>query len=187
MARARECLSPHDEEMAALVDDYESFCSDRDLLPTDRRTLFVPPCGQSSADNEEFLLYYYPATSYRRKAKYLGVYKDRRVQAIGRILKVVASNVDLDTRTVTVQGTGGLTNEEERRVLGATEKAQGRGWDTSTGHKFYLCDAMEATDFRKETPGGLPGHRYFDLEIVLGSKIPESLNELAARLRDCTW
>jgi len=44
---ARDCLSPHDEEMTALVDDYEAFCSDQELLPKDKYTMFVPPAARS--------------------------------------------------------------------------------------------------------------------------------------------
>jgi hypothetical protein len=40
---ARSSLSSHDEEMHALITDYESFCSDDELLPRDKWTLFVPP------------------------------------------------------------------------------------------------------------------------------------------------
>jgi hypothetical protein len=43
---ARECLNDYDEEMHALLSDYEDFCSDEELLPVDRWTLFVPPCGR---------------------------------------------------------------------------------------------------------------------------------------------
>jgi hypothetical protein len=43
-----------------------------------------------------------PATSTRRNAKYLGIYKEKCVRAIGRIVKVVACNVNLDANTVTV-------------------------------------------------------------------------------------
>ena len=43
--KVRSCLSDHDEEMRALVDDYESFCSDSELLPRDKYTMLAPPCG----------------------------------------------------------------------------------------------------------------------------------------------
>lgn len=131
-------------------------------------------------------MYYCPATWSRRNAKYLGVYNEKRVRAIGQIAKVVPCEVDLHNRTVTVSpdATRALTKDEEERVLGAAEKAP---WDLSTGQKFYLCDAMQETDFRKTSPGGIWGHRYFDLEEVLGGKIPNSLGELAERLRAHTW
>lgn len=187
--KARKCLSTHDEEMLALITDYEAFCSVMNLLPMDEYTLFVPPCGQSFEDNEEFRLYYCPATWSRRNAKYLGIYKEKRVRTIGRIVKVVACNVNLDANTVTVlpDGAETLTTEEEQRVLGASRKAQKRSWDLSVGHKFYLCDPLEEMDFRKTSSGGIMGHRYFDLGEVLQGKIPSSVGELAERLRQHTW
>ncbi len=189
VAKVRDCLSPHDEEMAALVDDYEAFCSDMGLLPRDQYTLFVPPCGQSFHDNEELRLYYCPATWNRRNARYLGVYKDKRVRALGRIAKVVACDIDVQAGTVkpVADAMGTLTRDEERRIIAAASRAQSYGWDLSTGHKFYLCDGMEETAFRKTSAGGIMGHRYFDLETVLGGKLPDTLGELAERLRQQTW
>lgn len=189
VGKVRECLSPHDEEMAALVDDYEAFCSDMKLLPRDEYTLFVPPCGQSFHDNEELRLYYCPATWNRRNARYLGIYKDKRVRALGRIAKVVACDVDAQAGTTKPvgDGAGALTQDEDARIVAAALRGQSHGWDLSTGHKFYLCDGMEETAFCKTSPGGIMGHRYFDLERVLGGKVPDALGELAERLRRHTW
>jgi hypothetical protein len=188
--KAKKCLSGHDEQMVALVNDYEAFCSDMNLLPRDEYTLFVPPCGQSFEENEEYRLYYCPATWTRRKAKYLGIYKEKRVRAIGRVVKVVACNVNLEANTATIlpDEVETVTAEEEQRILGASRKAQERGWDLSVGYKFYLCGALEKTAFRKTTPGGIMGHRYFDLQEVLDVKrLPSSVSELAERLRQHTW
>jgi len=46
---------------------------------------------------------------------------------------------------------------------------------------------MDETDFRKTSPGGIMGHRYFDLEKVLGGMVPRSVGELASLLRQHTW
>lgn len=54
--KARKCLSVHDEEMVSLVNDYEAFCSDMNLLPKDECTLFVPPCTLTFEENKEFLI-----------------------------------------------------------------------------------------------------------------------------------
>jgi hypothetical protein len=43
VAKASDCLSPHEEEMRSLVDDFEDLCSDAELLPRDKVTIFVPP------------------------------------------------------------------------------------------------------------------------------------------------
>ena len=68
---ARRCLSEHDEDMNALVDDYEAFCSDSKLLPRDDYTLFIPPCGESHEVNARLKLYWCPDYRNIRKSKYL--------------------------------------------------------------------------------------------------------------------
>ncbi len=55
--------------------------------------MFVPPCGVSLDDNLEFKLYYCPTSWTRRKTRYLGVYANKAVRAIGRVAKVIAANV----------------------------------------------------------------------------------------------
>ena len=133
-------------------------------------------------------MYFCPAERNHRKAKYLGVYSQKRVQAVGRIAKVVPCTVHLEARKVdALFGAGGLSQEEEQRILGATERASTLGWEISKGHKFYICDAMEETNFQKVSPGGMWRPRYFDLKDVLADKIPSDLHALADRLRNLTW
>jgi hypothetical protein len=86
-----------------------------------------------------------------------------------------------------IDGSETLTGEEEQRILGATRNATARNWNLTNGHKFYLCDTLEGTDFSKTSPGGIMGHRYFDLERVLDSEIPTNVDELAVRLRQHMW
>jgi hypothetical protein len=184
--RVRKCLSEHDEEMIDLVGDYEAFCSEMDLLATDRWTMFVPPCGRSFEDNVAFRLYYCPDHWSRRKAAFLGVYYQRAVRKIGRIGKVVAC--EIRDRSVIPQAGQSLTKDEEDRIRGAAETAEKRnGWDIRTGHKFFLCDEMVDCDFRKESPGGIQGHRYFDLKRELAGKVPEDLAGLSAALGKRRW
>ncbi len=186
--KVRRCLSEHDEEMRALISDYESFCSELGLLPRDQYTLFVPPCGRSFEMNERLRLYYCPATWSRRKAKYIGIYKDRKVRAIGEISKTAVCTIDVPHCVVTVDGdTVALTPEEKERIIDATNDARSYGWDITSGHKFYLCDSMGPTEFRKTSSGGIMGHRYFDLEHVLGSSLPKDLTSLATALRGHEW
>ena len=85
------------------------------------------------------------------------------------------------------EGEEELTPDERARVLGAARDAVTHKWDITVGHKFYLFDQLEETDFRKTTPGGIWGHRYFDLEEVLGGKVPADLKSIAALLRQHPW
>jgi hypothetical protein len=95
VVKAKDCLSPHEEEMRSLVEDFEDFCSGENLLPRDNFTIFVPPCGQSFEHNIRLSLYHCPAAWSRRKTKYLGVYTERSIRAIGRIAKVIACTINL--------------------------------------------------------------------------------------------
>jgi hypothetical protein len=186
--KVRNCLSEHDEEMLALLNDYESFCSDMNLLPRDQYTLFMPPCRLSLKDNLQLKLYYCDGTTTHRKAEYLGIYANKSVQAIGRIAKIVACDIDLGRNRVLVSDEGrDATADEVQRILEAARNAPTRGWDITSNHKFFLCDEMEKTDFRKTSPGGIWGKRYLDLETYLPSGIPDNLSELANRLAQCTW
>ena len=184
----RDQLSEFDEEMGALVDDFELFCSESKLLPEDEYKLFVPPCRYSRLDNEEFRLYYCPADRPVRKAKYLGVYADRCIWAIGRISKILACSVDLSAQTVTLVDSGASLTEDERlRIIGATKRAPDHNWNIALGNRFYLCDEWAPTEFRKSTGGGIMGHRMIDLRDTLGTVIPRNTNELAEALRSRTW
>jgi hypothetical protein len=54
---------------------------------TEEFMLFVPLCGISHETNQSLRLYYCPEDRAIRKARYLGIYKDRVVKAVGRIVK----------------------------------------------------------------------------------------------------
>lgn len=189
ISRAKLLVPEYDEEMTALVEDYEAFCSETEILPTDNYTMFVPPCGQSFDDNKEFSLYYCPVGYNRRKTAYLGVYSNRAVQLIGKIKKVVACDVGADGQTVQAEDNASdLTDDEKRTIVGVVRAAKcRRNWDISTGHKFFLCDGLAETDFQKATRGGIQGHRYVDLREHLKSGIPTTVQELANALRGHRW
>jgi hypothetical protein len=46
---------------------------------------------------------------------------------------------------------------------------------------------MCATEFAKSSPGGIMGHRYFDLRQFFPGKMPTHLPEIAADLRSQQW
>jgi hypothetical protein len=153
--------------------------------------MFVPPCGQTFEDNIRLRLYHCPAAWSRRKTQYLGIYTGRSVRAIGRIAKVVACTIDPSIRRVaplTGQVAHTLTEDEQQRILEATECAKRHGWNITQDNKFYLLDSLELTDFQKQTPRGIQGHRYIDLDSVFGAgKTPSELPELAVALHTKRW
>ena len=184
LTAARTCLSEHDEEMIAVVDDFEQFCRHEELLPSDRFTLFVPPCGRSIEYNRKYRLYFCPEGRFVRKAAFLGIYAEKSVRLIGQIEKIViCTQIDPDRGEVASDST--VTDDEKKRIVGAT-----RDWGSNlNNHKFYLCNEMQMpeTDFRKKSKGGLLKHRYFDLREVLEVQDMPDINEISQMLRCKTW
>jgi hypothetical protein len=186
IAAIRGCLNDFDEEMTALLVDYEAFCSEQMLLPVDKWTIFVPPCGRSNEINVQCRLYFCPASWSRREARYLGIYYDKAVRQIGTISKVVDCEIR-DGRFIGEKAIA-LTDEERARILRAAQLGMEKeGWDLTTGHKFFLCDDMRDTLFRKSTPRGIQGHRYFDLRDFMPDGVPSNLPEIAERLASLNW
>jgi hypothetical protein len=186
IAAARECLNDYDEEMHALIVDYEDFCSNENLLPVDKWTLFVPPCGRSHQIVTRQKLYFCPSSWSRRKARYLGVYYNKAVRHIGRISKVVECEMKDE---IVISETVPLSNDEHNRIVAASREHQTSGdvGDLRSGHQFFLCDDMRETMFEKSSPGGIPGHRYFDLRQYFSGNLPLQLQEIGDHLRSKQW
>lgn len=149
---ARKCLHDYDEDMQLLVDDYEDFCSNEDLLPEDRWTIFVPPCGPSHEINILCRLYFCPEHWNRRKAKYFGMYYEKAVRYIGEIGKIVAC--EFGEQGYVVNENTALTSEEKARIEDARQRSKTLGWDLGAPlHKFLplrsaIGDKLLQTDHR---------------------------------------
>ena len=183
ISAARGSLSEHDEDMNALVDDYEAFCSESNLLPRDHYTLFIPPCGDTHEINARLKLYYCSRHRNIRKSEYLGIYTNKEVRHIGRIREVVSCCLNEDGTLNVIEGKP--NSDEQERLKTAIQERR-----LSPDHQFFLCSEMEETSFKKQTKGGMQRHRYFDLgqEVLEGDEnVPNNLEELAAELRKIPW
>jgi hypothetical protein len=171
-----------------LIDDFESFCSEHTLLRTDDVTIFVPPCGQSFEINVKHKLYFCPSDWSRRNVKYLGIYREKSVQYIGQISKTLHCERVDDKLVNAGGGRLPLSSSEEERISAAMAEASATtGWDITTGHRFFLCDDLLPTHFRKSSRGGIMGHRYLNLQEDLPALRKMALPEIATELRDITW
>lgn len=144
--------------------------------------MMMVPCGQTIEDNRLYRLYY--CSSSRRNTRYLGLYENRSIRDIGEIKKRVKCHVDLEANTVIPDD---LEPSEKQRILYAAQAAKNRGWDISHDHKFYICDEIVPTDFRKRSAGGIQGHRYLDLGPYFGDGDLPGVEEIADRLRSESW
>ena len=173
------------EEMKSVVEDFEAFCSEEGLLPRDDFTLMMVPCGRSFKVNMDNHLYYCPTSyTHSRNARYLGIYTEKSIHGIGEIKKCVECTVDLKAKRVIADG---LTPVEEQRILKAVPAARDVGQTIENGHKFYICDKIVPTDFRKTSAYGIQGHRYLDLRTYLGDGDLPTVEEIANQLKNKSW
>lgn len=185
--KCRDAIPEHEYSLLEMLDDYTDFCSDEGLISTSDAELLVVGCSQSLPDNLAFRLYYDPKRSHR-PAKYIGFYKDKAVQAIGTLEKVV--RVDRNNNVLKIIEGGPLTTDQEQRIGKAMDAASKYGWDITRGCYFFLAGKVEPTQFRKQTKFPLWNRRYFDLREILAldnkKKLPD-LPALAGELRSKTW
>ena len=182
----RDSLRDFDSELQELIQDFEDYCSESGLIDTDVTTMFVPPCGKSHEINVAQKLYFCPSTWSRRKTAFLGIYYDKAVRHVGRVAKVAYCERNGELIATAADGTAlQLSEDEKQRVNAAMDSAmEQNGWDILQGNQFYLCSEMLKTNFKKESSGGIQGHRYFDLKDYGQTK---DLAEIARMLTQETW
>lgn len=186
----RDALTAHDYEMQELLEDYEDFCATFDkgeLLPRSAYTMRAVPCGNTWDDNVEFDVYYEPVNRSPRAHRYLGIYRNMSVRGFGKIVNTVEA--DFSTQDLQVSKHDELVTPEQRVRIESMigRAAERRGLNVSSGHRFYLVDRFHETDFRKVSPSGLRGPRFFDLGEVLGVEPLPDTKGIAELLSEMTW
>jgi len=97
----------HETHLNHVVEDFRSYCSDMELLPDNRRWLRIVPCGKSKELNKKWNLYYQPSYRSYRQHEYIGIYYDKSVRHIGKVIAIY--DTDQTGQLILVEG-----NDDER-------------------------------------------------------------------------
>jgi len=182
-----EVLLSNDFEMHDVIEDYADFCDEENLLPAGKYRLRVVPCGITLDSNLEFNMYYAPADRGYRDFDYLGIYKSKKVQAIGKMQKIV--NVDIAKGKFT-KVMGIVSDEEKKRIRNMIVMAQ-KNYNHCRDEEvvsFFLVDRFYITNLKKTTSGGLFGQKYLDLrDYNEDEKVWGNTEKIAKVLRDKAW
>lgn len=177
-----------DFAMREIIEDYENFCSESGLLPNDEARMLVVPVGTTLQENLDLSLYYAPNDRFHQKHKYLGLYSQKAVRAVGQVDKIVRA--DLVGDRIEAHGAAPLTADEQTRIKKAIDGARAHGWNIMSDHSFFMIRRFVPTQFRKTSRMGLSGKRYFDLRILLDlepkTTIPD-VDTVAQELGKRTW
>lgn len=178
-----------DLSLREIVEDYELYCNESELIANDVDRVMAIAVGATLAENLELCLYYAPTDRGFQKHRYVGLYSNKAIRAIGKLENVVCADL-VGGKLSVKRSTSAVTPEQEARIMKAIELAPGHGYDIRADHRFFLVEQFVRTDFRKTSSGGLLAKRYFslrdELDLAADAELP-GMDEIAKALQNCTW
>ena len=189
----RGVLAEQDYEIQEILEDYAEFCASEKLLPVGKYTMRIVPCSQTLAINMKYNMYYAPASRSFRDFQYLGIYADKKVKALGRMLSIVKvhENGKHEGKGFKYDILKGVGPAHAIIQIGPMikEAFELHQHDIKREpHTFFIVESFIQANFQKISAGGLFGQRYLDLRDYVD--FPEVLNDparLADHLTSKTW
>ena len=191
-------------DLNLILEEYRAFIQERNLVPISENRLLVNPCGTSYAQNELHHIYHDQPGRSKVFCKYLGIYKDKSVSLIGKVLAVVTARIDGKRVVITENHPLSWmgcklhepTEEELNRILGIVDGSDYYNLRNEEV-RYYIVDRFVETNFKQTSKYGIQGHRYFNLDNTAENEegsVPKlfkeqdpSLETLAAALAEKTW
>lgn len=163
---AQGLFQSHEGEIVAIVEDYIQYCNEQKLVDQSKFLLRIVPCGQSIDLNIKYGIYFSPSDRGYTEHSYVGVYKDKKVQAIWAIDSIMDARLTsegLEKKYVY----GSPTNQYDAKITAIIHEAKTHcGYDIKEGHRFF-CGQPFPTDYRKKTPYGIQGARFKNLKVLI--------------------
>lgn len=186
----KSMISEQESYLMAMADDYEDFCTSAGLVRTMETKMRIVPAGTSFEQQMSFNVYFDKRVNPYQPHQYIGLYKDKAVRGIGKITCIA----DIDYNRVTyslikasiLEGT--LSQQMEFLLMKVIKDAKQKyGYDLTTDYRFFFVDGFYPTYFRKDSPYGVTGKRYIDLESVAGYHRSFDTSEIAETLTGKGW
>lgn len=171
------------------LQEFADFVFAQGLVAREGQVMVAMLTGTSWRDNLAHGVYYEPVDRGPKHARaaFLGLYHDKRVSHVGRIVIAVgAMHDDTGAMAFDEPEVGALDDRGRQAIRDVIAAAQAYypGLEASR-HRYYVVDGFAPTDFRKVSGGGMMGHRYFDVESLAGRRLPaRAPGTLAAQALD---
>lgn len=185
----QDVLDEKDYEMNNIVSDYLDYCNRDGLIQNSdaENYMRVQLAGNTFDFNISKNIYYDSADRGFRPHDYLGLYKNKSVRAIGKIIARVIA-IENDGKMEYEVEIGELTEERKQLIQEAIQDGFNRGYELNKKrHRYFFVDKFYETDFRKITPKAPMGSRIFELTQILGMEKLPSLEEICILLKNKTW
>ncbi len=181
-------INEYDFQLKDIIRDYENYCFSENLINDEEFRIKIIPCGGSYELNMKYGAYYMPSNRGTSEHTYIGVYTNKSVIGIGRIINEIDVEF-IDGETKINSKKYEVTEEQENIIIDMEKETREKiGWDLSLcEHKFYIVEKFYETNYKKYSPGGIQGHRYYNLKEVLGVEELPKLDIIAEKLKQLTW
>lgn len=158
------------------LQEFADFVFAQGLIPREEQIMVAVLTGTSWRENLAYGAYYEPIDRSPKwgRAAFMGLYHDKQVSHVGRILTAVGAMQGDAGLIAFDEPEAGTLNDARRQAIRDVIDAAGTYYPSlgETKHRFYIVDVFAPTDFRKMSPGGMMGHRYFDIEELGGKRLP---------------
>lgn len=183
----RDVIDDRDYEMQEVLDDYLNYCyNDKLIIVSDSwKRMRVQLAGTTFNFNVSENLYYDNIERGFSAHDYLGLYKEKSVRAVGKIIAIITA-VTMEDGIEYKAELGKLTDERKQQICKAIEDGKKYGY-VMTGERYFFVDKFYETDFKKITPRAPMGTRVFDLSQVLETENLPETQEIAEILKTKTW
>ena len=178
-------IDERDYDMQDVLQDFSEYCYSEGLIPDAWKRMRVQLAGTTLQINKKLNLYYDNVDIKFSEHDYLGLYNQKSVRAIGKVLAIVINKYENEEWIYTVEK-GVLTEDIKNRIIEAREDAKNYGYDMSNT-RYFIVDEFYETDFKKNTPYAPRGSRVFDLTELLNTEKLPDVKVIADELREVTW
>lgn len=185
VAGLTDTISDYDVHLQSVLDDYERYLNDDNLLP-EGDIFFAIPCGISIDENVKHKIYFEPADRWSKaRGKFIGFYAKKHVRFIDSPKIFFSCVIESGNfREINVE-LGDFNASVKKRVLDAIGDFDFFPNFHHSAHRYYLLDDVIQTNFKKISKGGIWGTRRFNVDELLQSKNSGELSpqKFAEKLR----
>lgn len=185
-----EVLDDRDYEMLPVLEDYREYCYKDGLISISDawKYMRMQLAGVTFDFNIKSNIYYDNAERSFRAHDILGLYKNKSVRAIGKIIGRFTA-IETEDGIEYNSEFGELTDERKKAIVKTMKDAKATyGYDLKTiKHRYFFVEKFYETDFKKITSKAPMGTRIFDLAQILETDSIPNMEELAQKLKNQTW
>lgn len=158
-------LTDHDYEMQVILDDYVKYCEESNLVVPKNKLMAYPVTNTYDLCKKENV-YYRGIEKAQSYFEYIGLYKDKKILAIGKINTIISTIYEIDGEISFINERGELSDEIKEKIESIVEERTMNGEEVGDS-RYYFVDCFYDTSFQKDSSGGLQKAKKFDLLEVL--------------------